>query len=256
MDKGEFYDKGYYAGLAAEPRFKTILKIAGRMKPQVESLLDVGCGDGSFTVLIKQATEAKEAVGIEIAKEAVIAAQHKGIKAIQLDIDTNQFPFNDGSFDLVYCGEIIEHLFNPDHLLREVHRVLKPGGIALISTPNLAGWPNRLALLLGYQPYPTAVSPEHEHIGKLLARGYEGQWGHIRVFTAKALKEELQLHDFEIMHMLGCPVLITSQLPPIIGRFAANIDKVMSMFPPLATRLIVVVKKTNTKRKSADVCRT
>lgn len=239
--KGEFYSKGYYAGLAPEPRFQEVLAILGKLRG--ERFLDIGCGDGVFTVLLREALGAKEAVGIEIAPEAVAAIEKRGIKAYQLDIDEESLPFDDAYFDVVYCGEIIEHLFNPDHLLREVHRILKPEGTCIISTPNLAGWPSRVALLLGYQPYPTAVSPEHEGAGKLLIRGYEGQWGHIRVFTARAFKELLKIHHFKIVRLTGCPVTITTSPSKRLSGLIGIIDKVMSRIPSLSTRMIAVVGK-------------
>jgi methionine biosynthesis protein MetW len=243
MGRREFYTKGYYAGLAQEPRFRQIIEIAHKLKGNADCLLDVGCGDGTFTVLLKEAINAKEVFGIDLAEEAVAVAQRRGIKAIQVDIDESPFPFDNAYFDVVYCGEIIEHLFNPDHLLEEVHRVLKPKGTALISTPNLGGWPNRIALLFGYQPYPTAVSPKYEGAGKLLIKRAEGQWGHIRVFTAGAFKELLRLHHFEIKRLVGCPVLINSPLPPVLSTIITSIDKIMSKFPPFSTRLIAIVEK-------------
>lgn len=241
MGKGEFYSKGYYAGLAPEPRFRKVLEIAAKLGG--ERLLDIGCGDGSFTVLLKEALKAKEVFGIEIAPEVIGVLEKKGIKAYRLDIDEQAFPFADDYFDVVYCGEIIEHLFNPDHLLKEVQRILKPGGKCIITTPNLAGWSNRLALLLGYQPFATSVSPEHEGAGKLMLKGNEGQWGHIRVFTTRALKELLKIHNYKIIRLTGCPVSVnTSSSRLLIGCIKA-IDKVMSVFSSLASRVIVVVEK-------------
>ena len=195
MGKSEFYSKGYYAGLAPEPRFSKVLEIAAKLGGK--KLLDIGCGDGTYTLVLKDLLKTEETVGIEISPEAVGLAKEKGIKAYQLDIDEEKLPFEDASFDIIYCGEIIEHVFNPDHLLEEIRRTLKPGGRCIITTPNLAGWPNRLSLLLGYQPFATSVSPEHEGAGKLLMKGAEGQWGHIRVFTLKALKELVQIHSLK-----------------------------------------------------------
>ncbi len=185
--KEKFYAKGYYAGLAPEPRFDKVANIFCQLTG--DRLLDIGCGDGDITLLLKESSRAREVFGIDIASEAVAVAQGKGIKAYKLDIDEEKLPFEEEYFDLIYCGELIEHLFNPDHLLEEIHRVLRVGGVCVITTPNLAGWPNRFALLLGYQPYPMAVSPSHEGVGKLLVKDSEGQWGHVRVFTAKAFKE-------------------------------------------------------------------
>ena len=234
MKKGEFYSAGYYAGLAPEPRFREVLAILGKIKG--ERLLDIGCGDGAFTVLLKEALETKEAVGIELAPEAITAIEEKGVKAYQLDIDEEPLPFDDAYFDVVYCGEIIEHLFNPGHLLQEVHRVLKPEGTCVVTTPNLAGWPSRFALLLGYQPYPMAVSPSHEGVGKLFMKGSEGQWGHIRVFTLKALKELLELYNFKIIKVRGSTATVTSVNLPLIS----FVDRFFSRIPSLSTRLIVM----------------
>ena len=241
MKRGEFYTKGYYAGLAPEPRFDEVLKIAGNLK--CERLLDIGCGDGTFTLLLKKALKAEEATGIEIAPEAIASVKEKGLKAYQLDIDESPFPFEDAYFDVVYCGEIIEHVFNPDHLLEEVYRVLKAEGTAIFTTPNLAGWPNRVALLLGYQPYPTAVSPQHEGVGKMLIKGDEGQWGHIRVFTVRAFKELLSIHHFKTIRLIGCPVVVNTPSAKMVIRLIRLLDKAMSKIPSLSTRVIAVVKK-------------
>jgi len=241
LGKSEFYSKGYYAGLAPEPRFSKVLEIAAKLGGK--KLLDIGCGDGTYTLVLKDLLKTEETVGIEISPEAVGLAKEKGIKAYQLDIDEEKLPFEDASFDIIYCGEIIEHVFNPDHLLEEIRRTLKPGGRCIITTPNLAGWPNRLSLLLGYQPFATSVSPEHEGAGKLLMKGAEGQWGHIRVFTLKALKELVQIHSLKILQTAGCPVTINTASSRILTGGIKTIDKMMSVFPSLASRMIVVVEK-------------
>lgn len=241
MGKGNFYAKGYYAGLAPEPRFDKVLKIASRLK--CERLLDIGCGDGTFTILLKESLKAKEVAGIEISQEAIAAAKEKGITAYHLDIDKSPFPFANDYFDVVYCGEIIEHVFDTDHLLNEVHRILKPDGIAILTTPNLAGWPNRLALLLGYQPFPTAVSPLHEGVGKLFFKGDEGQWGHIRVFTVRALNELLRIHHLSIMRIVGCPISFKTPSSNTTTKVIQMLDRTLSRISSLSNRVVVVVKK-------------
>lgn len=237
--KGRYYKEGYYKGLAPEPRFAKVLDLFQKIKG--ERLLDIGCGDGYFTNLLKEAMKAKEVFGIEIASDAVASAKEKGIKVVQLDIDEADFPFEDNYFDAVYCGEVIEHLFDPDHLLKEIRRVLKPGGTCVITTPNLAGWPNRIALLFGFQPYPTAVSPKYESVGKLLVKGSEGQWGHIRVFTLRAFKELIRLYNFEVEQLIGCPV--TVKTPIRVSILIKAIDRLMAKIPSLSTRIILVAKK-------------
>jgi SAM-dependent methyltransferase len=73
------------------------------------------------------------------------------------DVERDRFPFPDGAFDLVTCCEVIEHLTeNPVHALAEIHRVLRPGGWFVLSTPNAARAGSIANLLRGsnvYDPY-------------------------------------------------------------------------------------------------------
>ena len=65
------------------------------------------------------------------------------------DAEAEQFPYNDGIFDTAVCSEVIEHLrHDPAHMLREINRVLKPGGRLILSTPNITSI-NALYRLLG-----------------------------------------------------------------------------------------------------------
>ena len=239
--KEKFYAKGYYAGLAPEPRFAKIANIFCQLTG--DRLLDIGCGDGDVTLLLKESSGAKEVFGVEIAPEAVTIAQGKGIKAHKLDIDEVKLPFEEEYFDLIYCGELIEHLFDPDHLLKEIYRVLKAKGTCVLTTPNLAGWPNRFALLLGYQPYPMAASPSNEGVGKLLMKGSEGQWGHIRLLTLRSLKELVRLHHFKVKRLIGSPVTISTPVPTLLLVVIKFVDRVMSKFPSLSTRIIAILEK-------------
>ncbi len=73
------------------------------------------------------------------------------------DLERDRFPYADGTFDLVLFCEVLEHLTaNPVHTLAEIHRVLRPGGLLVLSTPNVARFQSLLALVRGrnvYDPY-------------------------------------------------------------------------------------------------------
>lgn len=81
----------------------------------------------------------------------------KEIAYHHFNVETDRFPFEDNVFDLVIFGEIIEHLLNdPCAVLREIRRVTKPGGILILTTPNVARLENIARLLSGtniYDPY-------------------------------------------------------------------------------------------------------
>lgn len=71
-----------------------------------------------------------------------------------INVERDLFPFEDGSFDVVLCCEILEHLLiNPSQMLYESHRVLKPDGWLLVTTPNVARWQNIIALTAGGNIY-------------------------------------------------------------------------------------------------------
>ena len=188
-----------------EDRHKKVLDIFSRYR--FERILDVGCGDGNFSVLLKEACKAKEVYGIEISEKGVEMARKNGVKCYQLDVDEEDFPFEDNYFDAVTAFEIIEHLFDPDHFLEEVYRVLKPNGIFVLSTPNLASIHNRIALLLGYQPFSVMVSLNNS-VGHLGFSAGGAAPDHIRFFTLRSLKELLKIHKFEIFEVKGsCAML-------------------------------------------------
>lgn len=83
-----------------------------------------------------------------------------------LNIEAWPFPFADGQMDVVVFGEVLEHMTNdPMHALREISRVLKPGGLLVLTTPNAARIENVVALAEGrnlYDPY-SAYGPYGRH---------------------------------------------------------------------------------------------
>jgi SAM-dependent methyltransferase len=72
------------------------------------------------------------------------------------NVERDRFPYDDGSFDLVLCCEILEHLpHDPTHMLAEIHRVLVDGGCVVVTTPNPVRWDNLRRIVIGENPYET-----------------------------------------------------------------------------------------------------
>lgn len=167
-------------------RHKKILEIFS--KYEFDKILDVGCSDGNFTQLLAKACKAKEVYGVDISERAVNLARENGIKAFRVNVDEESLPFEDNYFDAVYAGAIIEHLFDPDHFLDEIYRVLKPNGIFVLDTPNLASLYNRIALLLGYLPFDMQVSLRYSlgHLCESIYQTEETKYvrasDHIKIF--------------------------------------------------------------------------
>jgi SAM-dependent methyltransferase len=112
-------------------------------------------------------------------------------------------------FDSVVSNQVIEHLSDTDRFVSELWRVLRPGGVAVTSTENLASWHNVAALTLGWQPFSlTNVSSTRLGIGNPLAihRGADANlksWEHLRVFAARGLRELFEAHGFKEIALLG-----------------------------------------------------
>lgn len=242
--KVEFYSQKFAKNLFLSERLKKVLSIF--KGHHFNRLLDIGCGDGSFSVILKDF--AKEVYGIDIAKTAVETSKKKGIKAVQVDIDEEGFPFENNYFDAVFAGEIIEHLHDTDNILDEIYRVSKPKGLCVITTPNLAAWYNRFLLLLGFQPHFTGVSLRYNvgklYIGKMKKNSIHAVGGHISVFTYRSLRELLELHNFYIENVLGTN--LDTPLPFYLNFF----DKIVCRKVSLATYLIFAVRKVKEDTES------
>lgn len=127
------------------------------------SFLDVGCWDGEFTVKYATAAGADPAAacGLDFFEDMLATARARGICPARIDLESEKFPYADGRFDAVVCNQVLEHLKQIYLPLSEIHRVLKPGGHAVISVPNLAALHNRLALLAGRQPFTIRIMGPH-----------------------------------------------------------------------------------------------
>jgi len=127
-------------------------------------MLDVGCSDG---YVLKVAEELGwNAEGVDFDPQAVAYATRKGLKARLGRLADQHLP--DDSFDLVLMSHVIEHVHHPVATLDEIRRVLRPGGMLVVTTPNADSW-------------------GHRHFGRFW-RGLEPP-RHLNIFTAANLLE-------------------------------------------------------------------
>jgi SAM-dependent methyltransferase len=97
-------------------------------------LLDLGCGTGYGAAEL--ANVARSVIGIDVAADAVNYASAHYPQCRYVTASAAQIPFAPGSFDLITAFEVIEHLTDWRNLLRDARRVLAPGGVFVVSTPN------------------------------------------------------------------------------------------------------------------------
>ena len=187
MDPKRFYD-AYWAevGETLNPGLTEGLRelLANSVRP-TDDCLDLGCGDGAACG--PWLTEhARSYVGVDISAEAVARAQAAGLDARQVD-DAGTLPFADGAFTVVVCAEVLEHLFDPQAAVLEACRVLRPGGLIVVTVPNAVYIRRRYQMARGiFDPYGDAAS---------IAAPWRDP--HIRFFTPTTLTRLLGSSGFD-----------------------------------------------------------
>lgn len=179
-----FYDeiwkaKGDFGDVASKG---SRLEVASQLVSKCERLLDIGCGEGLLAILTKD--NYKEFFGVDISLVALEMAKSRGVQPLCVDIDVQPLPFPDNCFDCVVSLDVIEHVFDPLHLLSESKRVLATGGSLIISTPNIRHWTHLMQLVLRGR-FPRTSGD---------VKGVDG--GHIHYFTYADIVGLLQTCEF------------------------------------------------------------
>jgi SAM-dependent methyltransferase len=157
-----------------------------------ERVLDLGCGTGRFVAALRDA--GADAVGVELAETALRRARENAPGAdLRLVEPDGSLPLDHGSFDLVWCSEVLEHVPDTAHLLLEARRVLRSGGRLLVTVPYHGRLKNVLIALLRFDA----------HFDPL------GQ--HVRFFTGRSLQTTLEHSGFAVVQVQpwGPPLLRT-----------------------------------------------
>jgi ubiquinone/menaquinone biosynthesis C-methylase UbiE len=133
-------------------------------------VLEVGCGDGSFTRSLATHSSRVTAVDISVSQIARNAVALPQITFLQHDLAL-PMPFANGTFEAIWCSEVLEHLFDPGLALREMHRVLAVGGRLLVTVPYHGLFKDVLIALFKWDEHFSPTNP------------------HIRFFTRKTLSQ-------------------------------------------------------------------
>jgi len=220
---------------------KFISSVKSVLPPNPKRMLDIGCGYGALTLMIKEALGIPECWGVDIDKERMAVAKQRGIKLCEVDMETKPLPFPDEYFDIIISFGVIEHLKYFDNLISEAHRTLRKEGVFVLSCPNLASYINRILLLLGYQPIDCEISNK-TRTGLPNPILLKEVYGHLHAPTLKAIKQLLKHYGFTITKTLGLRALA----PPYYNQKIAlltPIDKLFSKFPSLALRFTIIARR-------------
>jgi 2-polyprenyl-3-methyl-5-hydroxy-6-metoxy-1,4-benzoquinol methylase len=137
-----------------------------------DRVLDVGCGEGRFATELLRA--GREVVGVEVADEPLRRARAiEPALDLRLVAPDGPLPVEDSSFDVVWAGEVIEHVADTTRWLSELRRVLRSGGTLLLSTPahDLL---LRLRLALSGRAFAEHFDPRSDHLRFYTRQGLRG----------------------------------------------------------------------------------
>ena len=177
-----------------------------------QRVLDVGCSSG---YLARPLTERGCAVvGIELDEKAAEAAREVCSKVLVGDVETMELPFPEGSFDVVLCGDLIEHLRAPERFLARVRPLLRDDGRLVLTTPNVANWAMRLGLLAGRWRYTERGILDRTHL---------------HLFTRGTLVETLESAGYRMVEL--------DHTVPVPGVGAASVERAAHTFGRLRPSL-------------------
>jgi len=142
--------------------------------------LDIGCWKGEFFELLP---EGWHHTGLDLERHPELPSDVTFVSGSA----SEPLPFPDASFELIFAGEIIEHLLETSRFLAECHRVLKQGGRLVLTTPNLSCWLNAIRWLMLEQPWCVDCDT--------------GENGHVRYFAPRVLARKLRAAGFEIIKL-------------------------------------------------------
>jgi 2-polyprenyl-3-methyl-5-hydroxy-6-metoxy-1,4-benzoquinol methylase len=216
-----------------------------------DSVLDAGCASGYQS--LEAAHLARMAVGVDLGPEfvrtACSAALEQGITNAHFQVGSVEaLAFKSMSFSRVLCAEVLEHVLQPVDTLAELKRVLKHGGLLVISVPNENGdgtWWRRLRNLVTGKRFQPLESFSMEAIA-----GHGD--AHVRKFDRDSLRHFLEAHGLRIRWTKGCGILdfplydrILNRVNrlALIRRFLFRVELLLGHLPWLAwlSRHLIVV---------------
>jgi methionine biosynthesis protein MetW len=199
MDLVAFYD-AYWRQADDTFDHDRLALVAKHIHPGQE-VLEVDCGPGVLAAIMRD--KGAEVTATDLSAVAVERARAKGLRCLQVDIDTEPLPFEDACFDAVVSNSAIEHRFFHEKAFDECTRVLKPGGQFIVCLPNVAHLICRWWLLTGRFPY-VANSPTDKM--------------HLRFFTVREAAALCRARGVDVVSVEGSASLWARDFYPSLWR--------------------------------------
>lgn len=197
-----------------------------------DKILDLGCGDGYYSFLLSGFSPKIEITGIDNHIAAIESAKRQVRKKnVQFIIgNAEKLPFSENSFDKIVMSEIIEHVKDDEKVLQEARRVLKPGGILVLTTPN--------------KDYPFLWDPinwllDHFFNFHIKSGFFAGIWNqHLRLYKVEEIGKKIEKADFK----LASSELLTAWCLPF-NHYLLNLGCKLLFYKKLSQDLLQDINK-------------
>jgi len=144
------------------------------------NIMDVGCGNGSRTIRIANYlnVDMNNVYGVDYSENFVTTCRNL-FNVNKIDLEIDNIPHDDDTFDVVICNQVLEHLKNYSKVIDELIRVTRKNGYIVIGIPNLAHLINRIYLLFGRQPM--CIAMDGSHVRAFTHRSFVAMLGSIQM---------------------------------------------------------------------------
>jgi methionine biosynthesis protein MetW len=185
----------------ANPRWQ----IASDLLEAGERVLDIGCWGGDGAERMRLLQRFRSVHGVDILEASVAKAKERGIDARVVNLNRHPLPYPDDHFDAVLALAVLPQVFDPLAVTRECARVVRTGGILLVSAANVASFSNRIRIVFGRLPV-TSRAP-----------GWDG--GQLHYFTLKALRGLLEQMGLTVERTRSCGAAawLRNRWPSLLG---------------------------------------
>ncbi len=205
----------YYLGARTD-----LLELMEEPKEKPLYILEVGCGCGALMGYIKGVYPNAETFGIELIPEVARIASFMG-KVWCCNVEKMEFPWEDEYFDYIIMGDVLEHLMDPEKVLKRLRKHLKTGGHILVSMPNVKHFSVMLPLLL-------------EDIFPYIDFGVLDRT-HVKMYTGTEIRKLIECSGYEIEDIKGKNALYgpdetEDEIIEKLCRFMAISDKSSFLF--------------------------
>lgn len=208
-----------------EDYYKNVRREMLKYLPEkVNTMIEVGCGDGSFARIVKEKTGA-EVWGVEYMHSEAAKAAEIIDKAFKGPIENNLSNLPDNYFEVAYFNDVLEHLADPYIILEEFKKKMVPGGVIISSIPNIR-YHNALIPILFSKDFKYKSYGVMDHT-------------HLRFFTGKSIRRMFEEQGYEIILHEG--INRSKSLKPLIYNILLLFTQMDIFYPQYAT--VARVKK-------------